>query len=249
MSGTGATSFSCPARPDAPPQGGWRSLARLSAALLGGAGITFVLLLALPLPAMQTPPERPPEQVTTLSMNTDAPWTRLPRRTSPPQEEYDLPAPPALQPPTPPDRAEPLLTVDSAMALPQSASPAEIARNVRLDTTLSLPTTASAAAGPATPSPAFELGAVDNAPRVLRRVAPRYPETARRQGRTGTVLLRFVVETDGSVSSVQVLESDPVGVFDTSAVRAVQQWTFSPGQRQGRSVRTWVQLPVRFRLE
>ncbi|SKA82071.1 outer membrane transport energization protein TonB [Paucidesulfovibrio gracilis DSM 16080] len=222
-----------------------RTLARTTLgrapAWIGGAAITFALLLALPLPAMQTPrPTAEPLRAAPLTFDQQTPWNRTPESIHAEAETYDLPS---LQPPSPQST-----DTTSAAAMPNVPTFAQALPGPRLDTSLSVP----AAPGPAAPptgSPAFALGQVDTAPRVLHRTKPEYPAEARRKGRTGTVLLGFVVEADGSVSRVRVLEANPPGVFDQHAIRAVRQWTFRPGERGGSAVATRVRLPVHFRLE
>ena len=58
--------------------------------------------------------------------------------------------------------------------------------------------------------------------------APTYPRNAIRLGREGYVLIEFDVDTDGSVLDPYVLESEPTGVFERSAIKAVRKWLFSP---------------------
>ena len=58
--------------------------------------------------------------------------------------------------------------------------------------------------------------------------APTYPRNALRMGREGYVLIEFDVDTDGSVLDPYVVESEPTGVFERSAIKAVRKWLFSP---------------------
>ena len=58
--------------------------------------------------------------------------------------------------------------------------------------------------------------------------APTYPRKALRMGREGYVLIEFDVDTDGSVLDPYVVESEPTGVFERSAIKAVRKWLFSP---------------------
>ena len=58
--------------------------------------------------------------------------------------------------------------------------------------------------------------------------APTYPRNALRMGREGYVLIEFDVDTDGSVLDPYVIESEPTGVFERSAIKAVRKWLFSP---------------------
>ena len=57
---------------------------------------------------------------------------------------------------------------------------------------------------------------------------PSYPRNALRMGREGYVLIEFDVDTDGSVLDPYVVESEPTGVFERSAIKAVRKWLFSP---------------------
>lgn len=75
-----------------------------------------------------------------------------------------------------------------------------------------------------------------------------YPEVARNNGITGTVLVEFVVERDGRVSNAKV----KVPLYpdcDKEAVRgimAMPKW--KPGKNMGKPVRCFFQVPVTFRM-
>ena len=58
--------------------------------------------------------------------------------------------------------------------------------------------------------------------------SPTYPRNAIRLGREGYVLIEFDVDTDGSVLDPYVVESEPTGVFERSAIKAVRKWLFKP---------------------
>ena len=61
------------------------------------------------------------------------------------------------------------------------------------------------------------------------------------------VVLAFVVELDGSLSELEVLQSlHPL--CDSAAVNALRKTRFIPGRQNGRVVRVRMRLPVRFRL-
>jgi TonB family protein len=87
------------------------------------------------------------------------------------------------------------------------------------------------------------------APTVVTRVPARYPPEAVRQGIQGTVILRCIVEPDGSVSSATVTRSiDKTLGLDDEAVRAVRQWRFEPGRHEGVPVRVATLVTVTFAL-
>lgn len=77
-----------------------------------------------------------------------------------------------------------------------------------------------------------------------------YPAAARDAGAEGTVMVEFVVEKDGSVSNVQtVMSAHPV--LDEEAIRVVSglpRWI--PGENSdGKKVRVYYNIPIRFQLE
>lgn len=77
----------------------------------------------------------------------------------------------------------------------------------------------------------------------------RYPVIAEENGIQGRVIVRFVVERNGSIGEVQVARSvDPS--LDKEAVRVVKSMpTWIPGKQNGSAVRIWFTLPVVFRLQ
>lgn len=76
-----------------------------------------------------------------------------------------------------------------------------------------------------------------------------YPVTAQENGVQGRVTVSFVVETDGSITDVEVARSvDPF--LDREAMRIVKampKWT--PGKKDGKPVRVKYTIPVVFRLQ
>jgi bla regulator protein BlaR1 len=59
-----------------------------------------------------------------------------------------------------------------------------------------------------------------------QRIEPKYPTAAVEAGTEGSVVLKFDVEADGSVSHVEVVNAKPAYVFDKSAVTALKQWRY-----------------------
>lgn len=77
----------------------------------------------------------------------------------------------------------------------------------------------------------------------------KYPEIARDQEIQGVVTLRFVVLEDGRVGEVQVAKSlEPH--CDAEAIRVIKSLPrFTPGKQQGKPVRVWFTLPVRYVIQ
>jgi protein TonB len=78
---------------------------------------------------------------------------------------------------------------------------------------------------------------------------PQYPSIARKRGYEGKVLLEVLVNPDGKVGDVRVLDSSGHGVLDRAALKAVKKWLFEPGTRGNEKVAMWVKIPIRFQLE
>lgn len=67
----------------------------------------------------------------------------------------------------------------------------------------------------------------------VHSVSPQFPEFARERDLSGYVDLEFTVLSDGSVTNVTVVKSQPAHVFDQSAMDAVRQWRYLPLVRNG----------------
>lgn len=79
--------------------------------------------------------------------------------------------------------------------------------------------------------------------------AIKYPAMAAENNIQGRVVVKFVVNTDGSVGSVVVLRGkDPD--LDKEAIRVVKSLPskFNPGYSNGQKVACWYTLPINFRL-
>lgn len=79
-----------------------------------------------------------------------------------------------------------------------------------------------------------------------------YPSMAREAGISGKAHLKFVVETDGSISDVQVLKGVPgCSDCDKEAIRVIKSFPekWKPGKQNGRPVRVYYNLPVVFKIQ
>ena len=77
----------------------------------------------------------------------------------------------------------------------------------------------------------------------------RYPQIAQENGITGRVLLMFVIEKDGSLTNIQVIQTPDSSLSD-EAIRVLKtspKWT--PGKQRNQTVRVKYTLPVDFRIQ
>ncbi len=84
---------------------------------------------------------------------------------------------------------------------------------------------------------------------ALNNPKPPYPLAARRQGAEGRVVLRAQVLEDGRCTEVHIVRGSGHALLDESALATVRRWRFVPATRAGKAVRSWVEVPIHFRLQ
>ena len=78
-------------------------------------------------------------------------------------------------------------------------------------------------------------GSIKNEPlKILSRIPPVYP--FKNLCIRGHVKLQFLVQKNGTVSSIRVIESEPEGLFDLETINAVEKWRFKPEIINGEAV-------------
>lgn len=75
-----------------------------------------------------------------------------------------------------------------------------------------------------------------------------YPEQAVLDSTEGTVVIRFVIEKDGSVSDHEILRDIGNGCGDAALGVMKQMPNWTPGKQNGENVRVQFTLPVKFKL-
>jgi len=99
------------------------------------------------------------------------------------------------------------------------------------------------------PLPASPRQVVIVQPRLIpsSRVAPEYPAAARRLRAGGTVVLRAIVQTDGSLADVEIIR-DPSrqAGLGRAAVAAVRRWRYEPGSQDGKPAEMPITIEVEF---
>lgn len=82
----------------------------------------------------------------------------------------------------------------------------------------------------------FGLSSSDGEYLPIVKVAPLYPPRAQQAGQEGWVLLEFTVTETGTVVNPVVIESEPTGVFDEAAKKAVVKFKYKPRVEGGRAI-------------
>jgi TonB family protein len=186
-------------------------------------------------------------------------------KVEPPPIEVRRPAPQPTPKPAPASKLTKASVQSKAKAKPVSAArrsvsaPVEPVREASFKQVVAQPAPAAASASPA-PAPVearrpsasdapvgrfFEPTDVDRSPRVATRVEPRLPANLSRKPVNEVVIVRVLVSQSGRPHNVSLLRRSKLGPsLDNAVVAAVNQWTFSPAQRRGESVSSWLNIGV-----
>lgn len=79
------------------------------------------------------------------------------------------------------------------------------------------------------------------------RVTPSYPPAAYAAKYAGVVKLRASVNADGSVGTIEVLDSTATNMgFEQAALEAISQWQFEPARRGDTAVNSYTEIQLRF---
>ncbi len=71
--------------------------------------------------------------------------------------------------------------------------------------------------------------------KIVKRVTPVAPGNIPAKTK-GYVVVRFSIGVNGRVSNLEVVESEPKGVFDEAAQNAVRKWVYEPRKENGFAV-------------
>jgi periplasmic protein TonB len=176
-----------------------------------------------------------------------------PNTTAPVQQRQPTPRPERFSrpKPLPPPAATPRAIAKTEIPLPRKPDPApEPASQPELT-----PFETASAAPPSAVETTKLVKAVEALVVARSDVAslnnpkPPYPLIARRRRLEGEVLLSVKVLRDGQPGDVRVKQSSGHDTLDEAALSTVRRWHFVPAQRGTTPVDSWVEVPIRFRLE
>jgi protein TonB len=94
-------------------------------------------------------------------------------------------------------------------------------------------------------TPVLVGGDVQSA-KLIKRVLPAYPQTARQMRISGTVHLLGIIAKDGTIQRLQVLSGHPL--LRQAAIDAVSQWIYRPTVLNGQPVEVEAPIDVIFNL-
>lgn len=148
----------------------------------------------------------------------------------------------AARPPAPPPQAKPAerpapVAVDTRPPPAPAPAPAPIPRTaaapipvVKEASPAAEPVAAAAVAVAASTPPQGSTPQEDEPLVVLQEVEPEFPISIVRRQKKGNVVMRFVVQSDGTVAQINVVKTtNPF--LSPSAIQALSQWKFQPLSR------------------
>jgi TonB family protein len=84
---------------------------------------------------------------------------------------------------------------------------------------------------------------------LIKSVKPTYPDKASLKKIEGWVELDFTVAENGEVKDIAVHATNPPGVFEASAIKALSQWRYKPILRDAKAAAQRARIRIRFALE
>jgi protein TonB len=100
---------------------------------------------------------------------------------------------------------------------------------------------------PITSRPAPQFVVYDEAPVLLKRVQPEYPEYAKEHRIQGHVVLEIEVLPSGTIGEINVLQSQ-MPEFSEAAIEAAKQWQYHPARIGGKPVSCKIKQVFTFEL-
>lgn len=201
-------------------------------AVLLGVGITGILFCIIPFSHLVAKPK-------SLIQLTSAKTIE-----APPKAENE-PPPPAPEPEKK-DEAPPDLKLNDA--------PEQIAINAVLEVTpgggggsLGIGDIRQMTASTKEREDVFSMDELDKKAEAISRVDPIYPLALRKARVEGAVTLIFLLTEEGRVEDARV-ETSSRSEFEKPALDAIRKWRFRPGMKEGQAVRTYIRMPMRFRM-
>lgn len=90
---------------------------------------------------------------------------------------------------------------------------------------------------------------LDDQPIALWQVTAEFPPYAIEKGIVGWVRLLLLIDEEGRLRRIEVMDSSPPGIFDESALTAFRSLQFEPGRKLGKPVKSRIILKVDFNLD
>ena len=142
-------------------------------------------------------------------------------------------------------RTGPQVDSDLAQAKRWGADPKDIAAVQQAELVAKTPSDLSLRSAAAAGVSPASLGA---SLKRTRYIAPDFPAKALAQHVSGSVTVEYTVDVNGDTRDVRVIEANPPGVFEHSAITAIKRWHYDPVIANGQAVEVPIRTSIRFEL-
>ncbi len=171
-----------------------------------------------------------------------APEEAAPLKTQPRVEQQATPTP---------QRAQVAQPVPQLLAL-DKPSPAA-AEQVYVPTPVTAPSTSTYNTPAASPAPAVAAPSALVLPTTdadyLNNPKPPYPPLSKRLREQGKVIVRTLINADGTAQQAEIKQSSGFDRLDEAARTTALKWRYVPGKRAGVAEAMWFNVPFTFVLE
>ncbi|MCK5125127.1 MAG: energy transducer TonB [candidate division Zixibacteria bacterium] len=91
---------------------------------------------------------------------------------------------------------------------------------------------------------------VETMPEMIKKVAPEYPELAKKAGIEGYVFIQAYIDKTGAVKKAKVIKSSKKdNGFEEAAIKAAYLCLYQPAIQNGKPVGVWISYKVKFALD
>ena len=160
-----------------------------------------------------------------------------------PKDEQQAAPPP--EPPKPPEKPPEPQLADTQQQIPLSAD-LEVAMGGG-GALAGFGDIRSLTAADAGQADAFDVSDLEKKPEAVSQTAPTYPAELRKAKIEGSVTVVCILDETGRVEEPRV-ENSSRPEFEKPALEAIRKWRFRPGMKDGQAVRTYIRIPLRFRV-
>ncbi|MAZ80400.1 MAG: hypothetical protein CMP18_01260 [Rickettsiales bacterium] len=77
---------------------------------------------------------------------------------------------------------------------------------------------------------------------------PIYPKRSLKLGQEGVVYLKILISESGVSEQIEFLKKSQYPLLNKSAINAVKKWQFKPVIIGGKAVKSWVEVPIEFKI-
>ena len=89
---------------------------------------------------------------------------------------------------------------------------------------------------------------VESPSKPIIHITPIYPEQAEIDKVEGWVKMSAVINENGKVTNIRVLDAQPKGVFEDEAKRAFAKWLYKPALLDEQTVKVYQEATLRFNI-